>query len=555
MRILVLSFILCGVLVTSGSPQPGTGQWLLVTIPAFRTALAPLCEYRRSEGFDVVIVQTTDVLNPGQLREGNGAPLIARIRQLCGQHSGPNYVLLAGAVEPAGGASADQTVVPAGLGTIERMKGKLSDHVYGNPDSDGISTIAVGRFPAQSVEQVQAMVNKTLSLEQNIEPASWRDHMLLVVGNPGGGPIAEIFMQQVLASQLAQLHPCWTVQSIIDIPSSPYFLTGVQLRKTIRQSLEEGALFSVYLGHSDAAGLWSGNGYLMRRDDWMKLNLRSAQGIFFTCGCFACQWKGGKGDGYGVTAMRNPEGPAAVLGATGESYSAPGGLAAEGLLTCLGKPPFPTRLADYWLAVQSGLGRGKIDDATFALADAVDGSGGKVPLAVQRREHLEMWTLLGDPALRLPLVPFQIPLEVIGALTPGSQVTVNGSVPECLSSAIVQLSLERPLLTPPAGLEKLPENSPTNRDNREHAALRNFTKANTYVLTKAEAKPSESRFTCQLQVPRDVPWSKLVIKAYAVAGKQSGAGAVLLPVGAEHTLPVKTGKIEGRDARSPTTKQ
>src|SRR4051794_27335521 len=37
-------------------------QWLVVTAPAFRSALGPLCAHRRAQGLRVVVVQTTDVL-------------------------------------------------------------------------------------------------------------------------------------------------------------------------------------------------------------------------------------------------------------------------------------------------------------------------------------------------------------------------------------------------------------------------------------------------------------------------------------------------------------
>ncbi len=37
----------------------------------------------------------------------------------------------------------------------------------------------------------------------------------------------------------------------------------------------------------------------------------------------------------------------------------------------------------------------------FTIFDKVDGSEGEFSLKEQRRYHLEMWALLGDPATRL----------------------------------------------------------------------------------------------------------------------------------------------------------
>src|SRR5947209_2141011 len=36
-------------------------RWIVVTAPAFRTAIEPLCEHRRSEGMAVRILTTTDI--------------------------------------------------------------------------------------------------------------------------------------------------------------------------------------------------------------------------------------------------------------------------------------------------------------------------------------------------------------------------------------------------------------------------------------------------------------------------------------------------------------
>jgi hypothetical protein len=173
-------------------------------------------------------------------------------------------------------------------------------------------------------------------------------------------------------------------------------------REAFLQALEEGGLFSVFMGHSTASGMWLTGNHHFTRSDWTRLRM-PMPGIFFTCGCFALQFQENHLDGYGIAAIRQANGPAAIIGATGESYAAPGMLAADGLLKCLRQPPFPSRLADYWLAIQAGLAQGEIDDFTFKLYDQADGTKGRVPLETQRLEHLEMWMLLGDPALRIPV--------------------------------------------------------------------------------------------------------------------------------------------------------
>ena len=142
--------------------------------------------------------------------------------------------------------------------------------------------------------------------------------------------------------------------------------------------------------------------------------------------------------------MRNPAGPAAAIGAGASSSAAGGLLAGDGLVDRLARIPSPSRLGDYWTAVQAGLAHGPIDAMTFTLLDNADGSGGKVPLAAQRLELLEMWTLLGDPAMRLPVVPVDVALDVPGPVRAGQSLAVKGVVPARLAGAALRITLERP---------------------------------------------------------------------------------------------------------------
>jgi hypothetical protein len=403
------------------------------------------------------------------------------------------------------GSEARQIVVPALPGMAGVMKDRPSDYAYGLPrkDGHGVCEVAVGRFPARTVEELRGMVRKTLNLEREGRPGAWRNRLVLVEGNPGAGPLGEMFVEHLLAQRLEKLHAAWSLRAAFDNAGSPYYCPGARLREAALECLQGGELFSIYLGHSRAAGLGSLDKVFLTREDWAGLKLTPGQGVFFTCGCFGCQLGGSDGEGYGLAAMRNPAGPVAVIGASGESYSAAGLLAVDGLLQCCAQAPFPARLADYWLAVQAGLAQGPIDDMTFTLLDQSDGTGGKVPLSAQRLEDLEMWMLLGDPALRLPVVPVDVSLEAAGPAGAGRSLTVNGA---------------------------LPADTPENRAARDRVAAENCRRANQFVLASATAAAEGDRFKCSLAVPANLPWPKVVVRAYAEKGAESGQGVSLLPV-------------------------
>ena len=151
-----------------------------MTTPAFRPTLAPLIAQRRAEGFDVVVLDTTDVLSPEQLRRRDGTPLQARLNSLFHHHPGPNYLLLAGVFDTLSRSNIEAAIVPGLRGKAGRMKGKPCDSAYGLPGPDGAPTLAVGRFPARNVQELRAMVQKTLSFERDTQPAESQDRLLLL---------------------------------------------------------------------------------------------------------------------------------------------------------------------------------------------------------------------------------------------------------------------------------------------------------------------------------------------------------------------------------------
>jgi hypothetical protein len=194
--------------------------------------------------------------------------------------------------------------------------------------------------------------------------------------------------------------------------------------------LESGQLFAFYAGHSGAAGMWSNQGFVLLASDFAELKIANSPGVFVTSGCYACQVEGPDGQGFAVAAVRNPDGPAAVIGSFGESYAALGQLALEGIVHRLNENRPPQLLGDYWLAAQAGMARGTMDPITFWLYDQADGSRGEVPLARQRLEHLEMWTLLGDPAMRIPMLRASFDVQVSGDLAPGGTLRISADVGE-----------------------------------------------------------------------------------------------------------------------------
>src|SRR6202035_5336870 len=147
----------------------------------------------------------------------------------------------------------------------------------------------------------------------------------------------------------------------------------------------------------------------------------------------------------------------------------------------------------------------------YRMLDAVDGDS-RIPQATQREEHLEMFVLLGDPALRLPETAGGIRLEPLPGLAPGKTFTVRGWLPERLRGGSVRVSLERSPASLPAGLLPLPAKPGAERDR---VMLANHRRANRFAVAEKEAAARGLAFEATLEVPAKLPCPGLVLRVYA----------------------------------------
>jgi hypothetical protein len=412
-------------------------QWLAFAPTELAAGLKPLAKRRHDQGWQTTIV----------VADGAAQDVLIQIEKRSKAFEGKTVVVLCGSY----GVSKDSAKLPFLPGRKGRMFRQATDYEFGLPDEQGVPTISCGRLPARNATELKGMIQKIIRFEdQNV--GDWTHRLNLIVADPGGASamerrFADVIVQSALGSRIRSLHPRWRTTCIADTSNSQFAVEADEFGKATNSMFAAGQLFSCYCGHSGPAGLWSRQDYVLLRDDFMKLSIKNSSGIFVSCGCFGCQVSGRGGQGYVLAAMQNPNGPVAAIGAFGESYAAMGQLALDGLMSALNRKTQPRTLGEYWLAVQNGLAHGKINGLTFWLYDQADGSGGKVPLAKQRQEHLEMWTLLGDPALRLPLLsdtPVQLKGEIKTDETIHLEMAAEGFPDKTPATVSIEYRFRRP---------------------------------------------------------------------------------------------------------------
>jgi hypothetical protein len=516
-------------LALTAAPVPASGpppaeQWVVVCAPGCREAVGPLVEHRKAQGLRVAVVTTTDVLADRDLQARDASRLREHLHRLCRAHPGPSSILLVGAID-----GPERFLVPALRGDAGRMKGEPTDAGHGRPGGGPLPTVAVGRLPARSAEEARAMVAKTLALERDRAPGPWRRRLTVLAGIPAYNPVVDALVERAAFARFDRIDPAWAGRAVYTSAQSRFCVPDRMLRRQALEYVEEGQAVILYLGHSSAEGLYAGpTAAFLDRGDWGRLKIREGGSVFVTFGCNGCQLRGPDGEGYGVHAVRNPAGPAAVLGSHGICFAAMVQLASEGLFRRAFQGRLPRRLGDCWLAALEGVAKGKIDFLTYRMLDAVDGDP-RIPQSAQRLEHLEMFVLLGDPALRLPQVADDIALDVEQTVTPGRALRVAGRLPDRLWGAKVTLSLERSPGSVPAGLEPLPAAGPA----RDRVMLANHRRANRFAVVEATVPARGGAFEARLEVPAKLPWPRLALRVYAASATGEALAVRPLRVAAE----------------------
>ncbi|MCC6512027.1 MAG: hypothetical protein IT423_23215, partial [Pirellulaceae bacterium] len=410
--------------------------------------LQPLVSRRHQEGFEVIKV-IRDSRLPSS--DWNADYIRNKISEVHEPNRSTIVFLVGDWTE-----SRQNSYVPPGIGKQGRMKNAPTDHAYGLPDERGVPSVAVGRFPARNAEDVRQFVAKVIRYEdQSIGP--WTNRLNLWVGHPGGNSVlekrlGETIVKSAVNKSLSQLNLAWKGSCLIDFPNTPYSVDRKTFSERMRYDLSQGQSFTIYAGHSGAEGIWSEDQFVFGRSEWERVQILSSPGVVLTTGCFSCQMSGPNGKGFLTASVLNPDGPVAGVGAYAESYAAHGQLALDAFVHLVAQPKPPTRLHDYWLSIAGGLGVGKMDPLTFWLYDQADGSRGAVPLDKQRLEHLEMWTLLGDPALKIPYLESTLDVDVKAEIG-SSEVVIEFEVPEMLVGGSCELQVQ---FHPKAGTQMSP---------------------------------------------------------------------------------------------------
>jgi hypothetical protein len=289
-----------------------TADMLIVTHKDFRAAIEPLAAQRRAEGLAVTIVDIEDVYD--EFSFGAHTPYALRdFLSWTVSHwtRAPRYLLLAGDSSWDPRNYLDQgfgDFVPTKLIDTGYME-TASDDWLADFDGDGVADIAIGRLPGRTATEVNRMVSKLLTYEQERQ-----------TGTPPRGAlmVADAGFESESQATAALLPSPIAVQSINRADVGSDDLT----RSQIVNGINNGPLIVNYFGHGSVT-VWTGAG-LLDSDLAANLTNNNRQSFFIMMTCLNGYSHDAYIDSLAEALLKAPNGGAmAVWASSGFTESDP----------------------------------------------------------------------------------------------------------------------------------------------------------------------------------------------------------------------------------------
>lgn len=465
-------------------------------------AVSGLVELRRAElGGQVTIT-------PGQQQPRSAKRLAAAIHVLK-----PRYVLLVGDVD----------LIPTF--TVAEA---ATDRPYGDFDGDGYPDASVGRLPFNDPAVVRRVANRIVAYERNREGAMWRRSCALVAGEGRFSPAIDAMIEKLFERIVSQnIALGYDVDVTYANPNSRYCFPPQQFAERMVERLNQGALVFAYVGHGQKRSLdrlQVKEGSVIKKYDVLGvrhvtgLRRTSSPAVFLAIACWTAQFEG-KRPSIGEVLLAAPGGPVAFFGATRISHPVHNALLAKELVRELLAENGEVRLGPALDRARHAMvnGRPGPDPVRVQILMLAMALMGEEQLKREMPRHVDMYNLLGDPAMRLARPEGDVTFEGQLAASPGETLVVRGRTPARYRALTVSLETARASSA-----------RPTARPGE--SALERYARANDKVLRQEIVLVREGAFEVRFDLPVDMTPGRYVLKGFAQDARTCATGGQAIQV-------------------------
>jgi len=269
----------------------------------------------------------------------------------------------------------------------------VTDALFGDIDDDGCPDIPVGRLPAKNAEELRRMLGRSIMYERSTDVGVWRDQVHVTAGVGGFGMLADATIESVARRYLTEGIPDrFQLQMTYASLTSPYCPDPTKLKDTFLSRVNRGGMFWVYIGPGwidclDRFTYGKTEELICSADDAMRFSSPNGPPIAVLLACYTGAFDA-KVDCFAERLLQQPDGPIAVI--AGSRVTMPYG----------------------------------------------DHS-----LVAERREHVRLMNLLGDPLLKIRH-PHAIDLRSADTADAGSNISASFVAP-WTGKARIELYLNR----------------------------------------------------------------------------------------------------------------
>ena len=506
------SLFLSLVLVTAAAPAAPPADTVVVCAPEFLTELKPWLMHRQQQGH--VFSHITNQLTAQQIRAAIRAE--AKRGKL-------RHVVIVGDTVPRGRRKVTpedrQWLVPthyvdAKVNVLWGSEREIAtDNWFADLDDDRVPDLTIGRLTADTREEVAQLVQKILRYEASSHEGAWQNKIHCIAGVGGFGQVADSVLEMTTKKFLVEQVPAaYSTTMTYGSWRSPYCPDPRQFHTTTLSKLNEGCLFWVYIGHGQKTFLdrvhVPGQSYhILDAQDMGKVGCRDGLPIALFLACYA----GAYDHFYDCLAeemLRRDRGPIAVLAGSRVTMPYAMSVMSHGLMQAYFAERCETigevlLTAKRQLAEDRKIPRGEATQAEKQdlrlMLDALAATISPRPdlMDEERREHLDIFNLLGDPLLRLPQ-PKDFTLEMANEIQAGQVLELSGHCELAGKCTIELVSRRDRSRTNPRGRTKFDSASASLADYNEQYVL-----ANDPLWKRVEMDFAGGEFKASITVPSE----------------------------------------------------
>ena len=540
---LVLTLFFCTNLVAADPTASNSisVDTVVVCDPALRETLEPWVQYRQRQGHEFAFV--TDVHSADEVH--------AAIRKFAGSDRLRNVVLVGdvGSDSQTGGVPTE--LVKAKINVKWGSEPEIaSDNRFADLNGDQVPDLTIGRLSADSSDQLARIIKKTIAYEQSRAYGLWRRRVNFVAGVGGFGAITDAVLESATRAFISRGIPNEFRTSMTYASwRSPYCPDPRIFRQAVLDRLNEGCLCWIYIGHGYRQGLdWirvpTGRAPILQANDVAHVQTQQGSPIAVFLSCYAGAFDSVE-DCLAEKLLRRTQGPVAVL--AGSRVTMPYGMAvmSNSLMNHLFQQRQST-MGEIVLAAKrelaeptpSGFDRRLLDTLAMAISPNSDDLDG------ERREHIQLFNLLGDPLLRVKH-PQKLEVTTAAIAEAGESLTISCRS-EVVGNCYVELVCQRGRFT----------YQPTRRtkfdstDEGMKALTDEYLRANNDCFAQRKFRAESELFETQLTVPEHAV-GRCHVRVFVAGDRGYAMGAANLRVAKRQSPAAETPLAETSDSTKP----